>query len=294
MKFFQVDAFTDEPFGGNPAGVIPNAQGLEDSVMQKVARELNLSESAFLFTTSSKEYDFEIRYFTPTTEIDFCGHATLSAAWIVANELDWNKKEIMFKTNIGLIPLEIIKKEDKVSQIMMTQVEPRIKEIKTSREELAKLIGVTESDFEETFPIKLSFTGNWHLLIPVKTRKAIDQAIPNMKNLRDHNIQYNIATTHLFTFDSELDHCTLYTRDFAPAVGIDEDPVTGAANGALAGYLLHEGIIEQGQSHQFTIAQGHSVGRPGFLHIIADNREKDIRIKVGGSAVTIIKGDIFI
>lgn len=101
-----MDAFTDQAFGGNPAGVVPEAAILEEEEMQLAAREFNLSETAFLSPSGSENADFRVRYFTPSCEIDFCGHATLSAAWIMASELDWlrHSREIRFETNIGIVP----------------------------------------------------------------------------------------------------------------------------------------------------------------------------------------------
>ncbi|MFV8827901.1 PhzF family phenazine biosynthesis protein [Alkalihalobacterium sp. APHAB7] len=294
IQVYHVDAFTNEPFGGNPAGVVPDATQLTEDEMQKIARELNLSETAFLMTIEDKDVDFRVRFFTPTQEIDFCGHATLAAAWTMATEHGWLDRatSIHFKTNIGIVPIDFSKRGEELQSVIMTQATPQIKDIEADIETISKLVGISASELDPSYPIKLGSTGIWHLLIPVKTRKAIDEAIPNIDLLKDHNMTRGICTTHLFTFDSEEADWKLYTRDFAPAVGIAEDPVTGSANGALAGYLLLENILDKHTEHDFLIGQGEACGRPGQLHIKTSSNEHGPVIQVGGSAVCTIKGTV--
>ncbi|WP_026671995.1 PhzF family phenazine biosynthesis protein [Alkalihalobacterium bogoriense] len=289
MKVFHVDAFTEEKFSGNPAGVVPEATTLTKNQMQQIAREVHLSETAFLMPTTNGNADFRILYFTPQTEIDFCGHATLAAAWIVATETEWQKESVRFETNIGIVPVEFTFEDQKLLQAYMTQAKPKTKDLKIDIDELASILGLQKTDFDQTIPIKLASTGNWHLLVPVKTRKAIENAVPNFSLLRKHNENKNIITTHLFTFDCDIEGCLLYTRDFAPAVGIDEDPFTGSANGALAGYLALE-AFEQVNRNSYIIAQGHKVGRPGYCHVTIENNGNQPTVKIGGAAVKTISG----
>ncbi|OXT15634.1 PhzF family phenazine biosynthesis protein [Bacillus sp. OG2] len=294
ITFYQVDAFTDQAFGGNPAGVVPEAAILEEEEMQLAAREFNLSETAFLSPSGSENADFRVRYFTPSCEIDFCGHATLSAAWIMASELDWlrHNREIRFETNIGIVPVIFQTEGEKLVSAEMTQISPKIKEIEYSLEELCQMIGVSSADIDDRYPIRLGYTGNWHLLVPLKTREAIDGAAPQFDLVEEHNRRLGISTTHLFTFDAKGMEYDIYTRDFAPAAGIREDPVTGSANGALAGYLMLENILEQGRNHMLAIGQGHAAGRPGLLQAGISSDGESIRITIGGSAVPVISGTL--
>ncbi|WP_442597910.1 PhzF family phenazine biosynthesis protein [Neobacillus sp. D3-1R] len=291
VQVFHVDAFTDQPFGGNAAGVVPNADQLTEYEMQKIARELNLSETAFIIQTNNAQADVRVRYFTPTDEIDFCGHATIALSWILATEYGWLERsaEIRLETNIGIVPVKWSVVEGRLQSVVMTQVSPKVKEIDLDRNEICRLIGVTIDELDERFPIKLGYTGNWHLLVPIKTRKSVDAATPLIEELGRMNKELRLSTTHLFTFDG-VDDAMLYTRDFAPAVGITEDPVTGSANGALAGYLVLEGIIDPKNTPYFKIAQGHSVGRPGSLDIEITYNDHELVICVGGTAVKMIAG----
>ncbi|MGE7794277.1 PhzF family phenazine biosynthesis protein [Lysinibacillus fusiformis] len=295
IEFFYVDAFTTETFGGNPAGVIPNAENLTDEDMQKIANELNLSETAFLLPTSNADANYKIRYFTPTKEVDFCGHATLGTAWLMATKYNWIDKEdkIVFESNIGLIPVKWLMENNQLTRVSMTQVRPKVKSIDISPAVVANLVGIHETDIDDRYPIKIANTGVPHLMVPVNTRQAIDQAEPNLNELKKMNNDFNISTTHLFTFDTN-GQFDIYTRDFCPNIGIDEDPVTGAANGALGGYLYLENILAQQERHQLMIGQGHTINRPGILYVTITPDAENAVIEVAGAAVVSIEGIIFV
>ncbi|ERJ11986.1 PhzF family phenazine biosynthesis protein [Haloplasma contractile] len=294
IKLFTVDAFTTTIFNGNAAGVVLDSDHLETKEMHKIAGEINLSETAFLSKPTTIEADYRIRYFTPTDEIDFCGHATVAASWIIGTESNVTQNRIVkLETEIGIVPVELHYENETLKSVVMTQVPPQVKELPKEDDyrTILEMSGIKESDYEDRYPIKLAYTGNWDIMIPVKTRQAIDEAVPDFKRLKAHNKKHGIASVHLFTFDTREDDCLLYTRDFSPAVGIDEDPVTGSANGALAGYLVIEGILEQKQN-RFKIMQGNSKGRIGTLDISTDVIDGNIRIQVSGSAVRAIVGSI--
>ncbi|WP_340673221.1 PhzF family phenazine biosynthesis protein [Brevibacillus agri] len=291
IRVYHVDAFTREPFAGNPAGVVPDAGTLTLPQMQKIANELNLPESAFLLPAEHPEADFRIRYFSPTVEIDFCGHATVASSWVLATELGWLAKSsrIVFETNVGLIPVELETAEGKLQRVQMTQIKPSVKEIALDREAVARMVGIAPDDPDERYPLKLASTGGVHLLVPVRSRAAIDQAEPLFAELGNLNKQHGITTTHLFTTDASSGF-DLYTRDFAPAIGIMEDPVTGAANGALAGYLALEKLLPAGEQHHLVVGQGHAIDRPGTLYVTVDTTGQDPVVRVAGAAHVTIAG----
>ncbi|HEU4964407.1 MAG TPA: PhzF family phenazine biosynthesis protein [Bacilli bacterium] len=292
MKIFHVDAFTDTLFGGNAAGVALDAGHLAEQQMQQIARELNLSETAFLLPSNNPDAHLRVRYFTPTSEIDFCGHATIGLAWVLGTVEGWTERvdRLVLETNIGLVPVDWQLRDSQLEAVVMTQVSPQTKEIDVPAEEVAALLGLAPTDLDDRYPIRLGNTGNWHLLVPVKNRTAIDRAVPDLSRLEALNRRQTAATTHLFTFESETEGLDLYTRDFAPAVGIPEDPVTGSANGAMAGYLVLDGILSPDQTHRLRVGQGHTVGRPGQLLITITSSEQGPVVQVGGSAVISLEG----
>lgn len=290
VRVYHVDAFTQNPFEGNPAGVVPDAGNLTLTQMQKIANQLNLPETAFLLPSTNPLADFRVRYFTPQEEINFCGHATVASVWLLANEYGWAQKEdhLTLETNVGLIPVFWEKSEGKVGKVTMTQIIPQVKDSPIHGPEIADLIGVDEDQLDKRYPVKLAHTGNWTLIVPVKTREAIDKAKPKMDQLAAINRKYAISNTHLFTFDAKPGF-DLYTRDFAPAVGIPEDPVTGAANGALSGYLVLENIIPKDKTG-LIIGQGDVIGRPGTLYVTLSSEGAAPIIQVGGFAHLTLEG----
>lgn len=291
ISVYHIDAFTNVSFGGNPAGVVPDAGMLIEEVMQQIANELKLSESAFLMPPSHPNADYKVRFFTPLEEIDFCGHATVGLSWLLAARFGWLDKadQVVLETNVGLVPVKWIKENDQLIRVSMTQISPKTKAIDIDKDLLASLAGIKPSDLDDRYPIKLSNTGNWHLLIPVKSRQAIDSAVPKLTELGDMNRAEHISTTHLFTYDTDGEF-DIYTRDFGPGIGIPEDPVTGAANGALAGYLYLEGFLSKNETHQLKIGQGHTVNRPGILYVTINPDDHTPIIEVAGSATITIEG----
>ncbi|MGE6855910.1 PhzF family phenazine biosynthesis protein [Bacillus sp. FSL K6-2841] len=291
VRVYHVDAFTTEKFGGNAAGVVLDGDLLMEDEMQSIAKELNLPESVFLLPAHDKEADYRVKYFTPTEEVNFCGHATVGLTWLLATELGLAKEKtgVVLETKIGKVPVVWHEENGKVIDVEMTQVTPETRDFIIDLEELSDMLGISSDRIDPSYPIKLANTGNWHLLVPMKHQQDIDQAAPNLAALGKMNKEQNITTTHLYSFHTtkEVD---LYTRDFAPGIGIPEDPVTGAANGALAGYLYLEGIISQQETTLLHIAQGDAIGRPGILLITVIPDESKPVIKVAGAAVITIRG----
>ncbi|WP_123040449.1 PhzF family phenazine biosynthesis protein [Cohnella candidum] len=293
ISVYHVDAFTQKPFEGNPAGVVPDAGSLTVTQMQKIANQLRLPETAFLMPPTDPKADFRIRYFTPQEEIPFCGHATVGSVWLLAHEYGWANRadHVTLETNVGLIPVHWELSESNAGKVTMTQISPQVKEAPfVDPSELADLIGLDADQLDDRYPIKLAFTGNWTLIVPVKTHQAVDASKPNMDAMALYNRKFSISNTHLFTFDAKPGF-DLYTRDFAPSIGIPEDPVTGAANGALAGYLALEKIIGP-ETTRLKIGQGDALGRPGMLYVTAQSSDGDVVIQVGGYAHVTIEGTL--
>lgn len=291
IRVYHVDAFTTEKFGGNTAGVVLDAEKLTEDEMQSIAKELNLPESVFLLPSNNEDIDYKVKYYTPAEEINFCGHATVGLTWLLATEfgLAEKKEGIVLETNIGKVPVVWHKENGNIMEVEMTQVTPKTQDFTIDLEELSQLIGVKTESIDPTYPIKLANTGNWHLLVPMKNQMDIDNAMPDLAALGKHNKEHNISTTHLYTFNT-LKEFDLYTRDFAPGIGIPEDPVTGAANGALAGLFYLEGVIPQSETTHLRIAQGDAIGRPGMLYVTVIPNESGPVIKVAGAATITIRG----
>lgn len=292
---YQIDSFTTEKFKGNPAGVVINADGLCSAEMQMIARELNNSETAFLIHPTESGYDAEVRYFTPTIEVPICGHATIAAVYAKALETNMDSAIFRIKTKIGILPIEVIKTE-KDYQIIMTQgkfeLSPTFESDTTKI--LLKALGLEWSDLDEKCPIQIASTGHSKVMIGIKSRKKLNELIPDQAELTLLSEHINCNGYFVFTLDSDEDEILTYGRMFAPAIGIAEDPVTGNANGPLGGYLVQNKIVNYNADHfEFNARQGEKINRLGTIGVrvmIEDHIPKEIKIK--GNAVVIFKTEI--
>jgi len=292
---YQIDSFTKERFKGNPAGVVVNADGLTDIQMQLIARELNNSETAFLFPPDDDKCDGVIRYFTPQKEVPICGHATIAAMYAKALEEDLGSCVVKMKTQIGILPFEILKRSGDY-QIIMTQgkfqLSPPLDD-HTIKSLLAAL-GLDNSELDEKCPIQIASTGHSKVMIGIKSRAKLNSLTPHHTDLAHLSGQIKCNGYFVFTFDSDDKEILTYGRMFAPAIGINEDPVTGNANGPLGGYLIQNKIVEYANDlFEFNGRQGEKIDRLGVVHVsvkIENDRPSLIQIK--GDAVVIFKTEI--
>ncbi|MBO8161049.1 MAG: PhzF family phenazine biosynthesis protein [Thermosipho sp. (in: Bacteria)] len=280
MKFFVVDAFTNEPFKGNPAGVVvlDKSENLTKKEKQLLAGELRFSETAFVKQNSDKE--FVLEYFTPVSEIDLCGHATI-ATFCVLKELGFVKSGNTYiaATNVGKLKITL---DNEI--IFMEQAKPELGEI-LSKDEVSKIsemLGIDESEINVELPLQIVSTGVWDLLIPVKTEKALFKISPNFEKISKFCSDHNIVSFHVFTLDTK--DGIAKARDFAPLFGINEEAATGTANGALSYYLYNYKVIEK--ERLYKIIQGESMSRRSEIYV---KIEKE-RVLVGGKARIIVKG----
>lgn len=292
---YQIDSFTKEKFQGNPAGVVLNADGLSEQQMQSIARELNNSETAFLFESDSPEYDGEIRFFTPKKEVPTCGHATIAAMYSKALEENLDSCTLNYKTQIGILPFDI-QKSGGDYYIAMTQgkfeLSPEF-DGETKRNLLTAL-GLEPSDLDSRCPIQIASTGHSKVIIGIKSRAKINSLFPNMDDLKTLSKTIGCNGYFTFTFDSDNKEILTYGRMFAPAIGISEDPVTGNANGPLGGYLVHHKLVTpQNNSFAFTGRQGEQMGRLGEIRVRVEiDNDFPNKIKIMGDACVIFRSEM--
>lgn len=214
MKFpiYQIDAFTNKLFAGNPAAIIPLTQWIDDGLMQQIAMENNLSETAFLVPTTEHFSDYELRWFTPEVEIDLCGHATLAAAWVVFNYLDHSKPEVTFATKSGKLVVE--KRADVYVMDFPSRPPSPVADPPSG---LAAMLGVTEI---------VSVSKYRDLLVLLKDEEAVRGANPDFAAMKASGEKIIITAPGSGDVD-------FVSRFFAPAAGVNEDPVTGSAHSQL-------------------------------------------------------------
>lgn len=285
-RIYQVDAFTSRPFGGNPAGVLPEAEGLDEAIMQKIAREMALSETAFIFPPE-RGGDFQVRFFTPQAEVKLCGHATVAAFHLLA-ELGIIPRpcRVVQETAAGLLPVEV----SAGGTVMMDQVLPQYRPFR----QLAELSSILGSPAVSGEPAIVS-TGLYDLIVPIKDRAALWDMRPDFPRLAKLCTQLGVTSVHAFTRDTLDPSHTAHCRDFAPAVGIPEEAATGTASGATAAYLVQHGLLPASSQLHLTFEQGHILGRPSLIQAVIDMDMRDQaihRVRVGGKAVTVMAGTL--
>jgi PhzF family phenazine biosynthesis protein len=294
---YQVDSFTKEKFTGNPAGVITNADGLTDCEMQKIARELNNSETAFIFSSNSNEYDVQVRFFTPTNEVPICGHATIAAHYVRAIKNGFNTVRFYHKTGAGILPVDIIK-ENEDYKIIMTQGKiefgPSIEG--TNKEELLTALNIKDSDLLENYEIQIVSTGHSKVMVGIKSIEILNTLQPDYNALSKLSEVIECNGYYVFTVDSNDKDILIHGRMFAPAIGINEDPVTGNANGPLGAYLVHHNLAKHNNSvFKFKAKQGEAIRRPGIIEVEVKIEDKEpVEVKVSGSAVIVFQSEITI
>lgn len=289
-RIYQVDAFTKELFGGNPAGVVANADGLTEKQMQAIARELNNSETAFILAAQDNSHDVWVRFFTPSTEVPICGHATVSAHYVRAIENSFDNCTVVQKTGAGLLPVEVIKEAGDY-KIIMTQgkiefEEPLTKDIIN---QIADALHLTLNDFDERCPVQIVSTGHSKVMAAIKSLTALDALKPDMIALAKISARIKCNGFFVFTFDSDEPGILTKGRMFAPAIGINEDPVTGNANGPLGAYIVkHKLAPNNGSQFYFKGKQGEAIGRPGTVEVWVDIIDGEpAKVKIGGQANTV-------
>lgn len=287
-RVYQVDAFTTERFQGNPAGVIPNADGLTEKQVQDIARELNNSETAFVFQPTASDHDVWIRFFTPTMEVPSCGHATVSAHYVRAIENHLSSCRVIHKIGIGILPVEIVREENDYT-IIMTQGRPEFSSplMDERRHGILDALGLAEKDMDKRCPIQIVSTGHSKVMIGIQNRSKLNALTPDAKALTKMSKLIGCNGYFVFTLDSDTKEILTHGRMFAPAIGIAEDPVTGNANGPLGAYLVKHRIVRPESSPFFFKGQqGEAIGRLGTVDVTVHlEKGEPVQVQIAGRAV---------
>jgi len=280
---YQIDAFTKQPFNGNSAAVI-FADDLTNEEMQAIAKEMNLSETSFI--SSSNKADYKLKWFTPAIEVELCGHATIASLHYLAerNIIQRNSSKT-FETLSGIIECRV----DGNTYYMKLPI-PDFKKFDSGYDEIINVLGIEHNDLDDQYPFILQNNGN--LFIYVRSLDAVKKLKPNFTELvklsKDNGEFSEVTVFSLETFEKEND---AHLRFFAPNYGIDEDPVTGSANGPLLLVLIKLGLIDKDiENKTFTFEQGDFLGRKGRVNVSFSSEKNELMI--AGNAVTVLKGEL--
>jgi PhzF family phenazine biosynthesis protein len=285
VKVYTLNSFSKYGRGGNPAGIVLDADFLSEQEMQRVAKLVNLSETAFV--QRSDKADFKVRFFTPNGEVDLCGHATIATFYLLAIKNKISAGKYLQETKAGILNIEV--KKDKV--IFMNQTLPKFYK-KIEKKEIADALNISEEWILSDLPIQIVSTGIKDILIPIISLKVLHHIRPNFRKVALISKKYGVIGFHLFTLETKL--CsTAHCRNLAPLYDIPEESATGTSNGALSCYLFQYKKITKEQSKNLVFEQGYSMNNPSeILAVLTIKDKKIIEVKVGGTASNIHEKNI--
>ena len=275
FRYVVADVFTDTPLEGNQVAVFTDARGIPDDKLQRIAREMNLSETVFVYTPEDDGHA-RIRIFTPTREMPFAGHPTLGTAFVLSGPL--SLEEIRLETLRGVVPVRLEREDGRIVFGRMEQPLPTV-EPYADDAELFDILGVEGSEL----PVEVYDNGVLHVYVCLGSEEEVAALKPDLRRLGEQ------PTLCFNCFAGEGK--SWKTRMFAPSSGVAEDPATGSAAGPLALHLARHGRIPFGE--EIEIAQGVEVGRPSKLFARVEGSADDVqRVEVGGSAVIVARGEL--
>lgn len=297
LRYSLVDVFTDRPFGGNPLAVFTDAHDLSSDVMQALAKEFNLSETSFVLPAEHSAHDYRVRIFTPAVELPMAGHPTIGTAFVLAHEhvihIAQTETTLLFEEGVGTIAVLLTSREGRLHSIQMSQPLPTFGAHFSEREAIAEMLSLDPTALDTTLPLEVVSCGVPFLLVPVNDLNAMR----TLRFRRDvwERVLRDFEAPHLFVFTQEVEVAgsTVHGRMFAPAMGIAEDPATGAASGPLGCYLVRHGRVKPAKTVEIISEQGFEMGRPSFVQVTIEQEGMQITgVHVGGQCYFMGKGTI--
>jgi trans-2,3-dihydro-3-hydroxyanthranilate isomerase len=300
-KFVIADVFAEERFGGNQLAVFTECDGLDSATMQALAREMNYSETTFLFPPD-KGGDYRVRIFTPDHELPFAGHPLVGSGHVVVSERmkQWDEPltRVTLEAGVGPIRVEVQTEGGRAGHTTMTQPLPVVKGRFTDAARVARSLSIDLSEIERTgLPIEALHNGITVIIVPVSTRGVVERIKADPGAVEEILKEMGAETMLVFTRETVRPASTAHCRVFAPAAGVIEDAATGSANGPLGFYLVRHRLVEAEPVTKIVSEQGFEMKRPSILHIDVDVDVKSkevVAVRVGGGVVITGRGEIYV
>lgn len=286
FRFYTCDVFTERMFSGNPLAVVIEASGLDDSTMQSIAREFNFSETTFVTPPMDPRHTARVRIFTPSRELPFAGHPTVGTAFVLAS-LKNQASQLVLEENVGPVPVLIERDNGRVVRCTFTsaRLPEHIDAVPPSSRALADMLQLSVDQIAA--PAEVWSCGVPYLVVHVASSDALMRAQLDLTHWRT---TLRAAITQEVYPVAQLDLSTWQVRMFAPGAGVAEDPATGSAAAALAGWLVRHQSIQSG-TQRWTILQGEAIGRPSRIELEADVHQDVVQaVRVGGASVMVSEG----
>jgi len=290
LKFNIVDVFAEARYSGNQLAVFHNAGRLSDTEMQRIAREMNYSETTFIVSDKMKDNGYKVRIFTPEREVPFAGHPVIGTAYVIQREVVKKPiKKVKLNLEAGQVPVAIKYRDGDADRVWMKQPEPVFGDTFDIKQ-VAEVLNLGPGAIDERFPVQNVSTGLPFIIVPLKMLNDVRAA--RIDRDKYYSLIRGISAKAIFifspgTYEKGND---LNARMFADYYGIPEDPATGSANGCLAGYLTKYRYFGDDKVN-VRVEQGYEIGRPSLLYLRAEDTDGNIEIHVGGKVVMVAKGE---
>jgi trans-2,3-dihydro-3-hydroxyanthranilate isomerase len=299
-RYLHYDVFTDHVFGGNQLAVVLDGRGLADETMQAIAKEMNFSETTFVLPPDRPDTDVRMRIFTPTEELPIAGHPTIGTAFALARSgvVERGRDNLVFGCGIGPVPVALTWSGDDLSFAWMSQPLPVFGEPIPDPSRAALALSLSPAAVAGTGQlVQVVSCGLPFLFVPLTTRSAVDSALVNRSALSDLLSAAKTAAHGVFVFSSQPGdgRATVYSRMFAPELGVVEDAATGGASGGLGCYLVRHKVVRADKADAMISLQGVKMGRPSHVHMSIGVEDGAITsVRVGGEAVLAGEGTLYL
>jgi trans-2,3-dihydro-3-hydroxyanthranilate isomerase len=298
LPYLHYDVFTGEALVGNQLAVFTDARGLDTAKMQRLAREMNFSESTFILPPEQSDTDIRMRIFTPMNEMPMAGHPTIGSTFAMAHTgiIRPGSARFVFGLNIGAVPVDLEWNNGGLRFAWMTQSVPTFGPVIDDRAAVTATLGLAVEDLAANLPVQEVSCGVPFLFVPLRDRKTVDRAMSDAAAFRRFMTAAGLhLAIFLFSIDPAGSAETVYSRMFAPEFGVVEDPATGGASGPLGCYLVHHGVVEGDTAQRMVSLQGVAMGRSSRIHISIEGTRREIRrVRVGGQAVLVGRGEMLV
>jgi trans-2,3-dihydro-3-hydroxyanthranilate isomerase len=298
LQYLQLDVFTGEPLLGNQLAVFLDARGLSIERMQRIAREMNFSETTFILPPERDDTAVRMRIFTPYIEMPIAGHPTVGSTFALAHTgtIPSGTPRFVFGLNVGPTPVDLEWDGGRLRSAWMTQGLPTFGEPVADRGAVAAALGLTIDDLAANLPVQQVSCGVPFLLVPLRDKATVDRAVSDagaFKRLTVLDAKH--PAIFLFAVSPPGSEETVYSRMFAPDFGIVEDPATGIASGPVGSYLVRHGVVSGSAAREIVSMQGVAMGRASLIRIAIDGTAEAIgKVKVGGEAVLVGRGELLV
>jgi trans-2,3-dihydro-3-hydroxyanthranilate isomerase len=291
FKYYTVDVFAETKYAGNQLAVIRGAGDLPTAEMQRIALEMNYSETTFMLSDEPRDGAHDVRIFTPAAEVPFAGHPTLGTAFVIRQELmQPTDRNVVLNLKVGRIPVTFEDVPGEAEVLWMRQRSPEFG-AEVSAETMAGVLGLAVDQMDARFPFQEVSTGLPFWIAPLVSLQALNQARTNQDHYERLVRDSPAKGVLLFCAEANEPGNDLCTRMFAEFLGVTEDPATGSANGCLAGYLIRHDYFGGG-SIDIRVEQGYQIRRPSLLRLRARVDGEEIGVEVGGRVIPVAVGEL--